>query len=412
MWQHHNLSSPTLGPREAKPTVQTSRRGCTRSDAWCSSLAGGGHDDPSESVPNSRVSPRASSFAPPQRTAPSPTESTSQGLFELQHFNHHKQQQQQQQRRQKQQLVIRQEDIRDDDFQRLEVLGDGSYSVVVSARHLPTQQLVALKEVSRRRLRELKLEKQLQWEINVHRTLRHPNVVRMLSYYITPQTVVLVLEMCPGGTLLQKLKTMPGGRFDERRASRYVRQAARALTYLHGHGIAHRDLKLENIFLDAHGVARLGDFGWSKALVEPKVEQDLSSHHDNFGTAPCSAVKDVSPLCSGGRGRLTVCGTLDYLSPEMLIGMPHTFKTDVWSLGVMLAEMLTGAPPFYCVSQQDTLNAIREAAPHLGDDVQMSSLARELVLAMLQKNPDARPTMAEVLQHPWTRQNGEKKKKK
>ncbi|RNF25617.1 serine/threonine protein kinase [Trypanosoma conorhini] len=391
MWRHLNLRSPPRGPREAKPKLPPPQAEYARREVWCPSIAGGGYEDASEQEPNSQASSQACSVAPPPRTTSSPAEPASQ-----------------EPQTQQQQLVIRQEDIRDEDFLRLEVLGDGSYSVVVAARHLPTQRLVALKELSRRRLRELNLEKQLQWEINVHRTLRHPNVVRMLSYYVTPQNVVLVLEMCPRGTLLQKLKAMPHGRFDERRASRYVRQAARALAYLHGHGIAHRDLKLENIFLDAQGVARLGDFGWSKAVAEPTVGGDPAPRLDSLGTASHSAAGDDAQ--GRGGGRLTVCGTLDYLSPEMLSGLPHTFKTDVWSLGVMLAEMLTGAPPFYRVSHQDTLDAIREAAPHLDGDVHISTLARDLVLAMLQKDPDARPTMAEVLQHPWTRPHREKAK--
>ncbi|RNF06151.1 serine/threonine protein kinase [Trypanosoma rangeli] len=399
MWQLHNVRLPPRRLCDAKPLMSPLQGGYTRGDACHSSFAGGGHEDASESEPNSQASLQACFVAPQPCTSSSPVEAASQESL----------QPQKQPPQEQQQLVIRQEDIRDEDFQRLEVLGDGSYSVVVAARHLPTQQLVALKELSRRRLKELELENQLQWEINVHRTLRHPNVVRMLSYYVTPQNVVLVLELCPCGTLLQKLRAMPQGRFDERRASRYVRQAARALAYLHGHGIAHRDLKLENVFLDARGVARLGDFGWSKAVEEPTVKHDPAPHSDNCGTTSHSAGGDDANVCGGG-GRLTVCGTLDYLSPEMLSGMPHTFKTDVWSLGVMLAEMLTGAPPFYCVSHQGTLDAIREADPHLGDDVHISSLARELVLTMLQKDPDARPTMAEVLQHPWTRPHREKAK--
>ncbi|KEG06832.1 serine/threonine protein kinase [Trypanosoma grayi] len=361
---------------------------------------------PSGSETNSQLSSLNSSYTQLTRAA-SEVECLSQGLLGSQ-----QEQQDPRPEKERQQLVIRQEDIRDEDFERLEVLGDGSYSVVVAARHLPTQQIVALKELSRRRLRDLNLEKQLQWEINVHRRLRHPNVVRMLSYYVTPQSVVLVLEMCPRGTLLQKIKTMPQGRFDERRAARYLRQAARALVYLHRHGIAHRDLKLENMLLDAHGVARLGDFGWSKTVNDPTTRSGGGSGGGGVALSlgPANSNdKDDAGERSGDRGRLTVCGTLDYLSPEMLCGLPHTFKTDVWSLGVMLVEMLVGAPPFYRVSQQDTLAAIREAAPHLGDGVPMSPLARDLVLAMLQKDPDARPTMAEVLQHPWTTCHREKK---
>ncbi|KAG8343718.1 Protein kinase domain [Trypanosoma vivax] len=289
-------------------------------------------------------------------------------------------------------LVVRQRDLRDEDFQRLEVLGEGSYSVVVSARHVPSRKLVALKELSRRQLRELRLEHQLRREINLHRGLRHQNIVRLLSYYITPRSVVLVLELCPNGTLLQKLRATAEGRFDEQQAAKYFRQVAEALAYLHDHGIVHRDLKPENVLLDVDGVARLGDFGWSKALGAPPTMSGRKREERDA---------DVEGESSG---RLTVCGTLDYLSPEMLRGQRHSCKADVWSLGALLVELLCGKPPFYRSSQQETLQAIRTAEPLLGSAEVMPPLARELALLMLQKDPDKRPTVVELLQHPWVRQ--------
>ncbi|ORC90198.1 serine/threonine protein kinase [Trypanosoma theileri] len=436
MWGHCHVNSQTLAKAAATPFM------CVQHMTWRPQT----HTlQPSSllSEPNSQLSSQDVSFTQQTRAA-SPSEMLSQeslGSQPQQQVQQRRMQEQKQEEEQerKQQLIIRQEDIRDEDFQRLEILGDGSYSVVVAARHLLSQQVVALKELSRRRLRDLHLEKQLEWEINVHRRLRHPNVVRMLSYYVTPQSVVLVLEMCPRGTLLQKLKETPGGCFDERRASRYLRQVARALVYLHQHGIAHRDLKLENVLLDGRGVARLGDFGWSKAVVDSTLADPNNNNNNNkhtpnkcrihpttnttttTDTQPSSvnppntphlhgcptsnsnSTSSVSPQAAG-RGRLTVCGTLDYLSPEMLSGRPHTFKTDVWSLGVMLVEMLAGTPPFYRESQRDTIDAIREAAPQWHRDAQLTPAARELILAMLRKNPDERPEMAEVLQHPWTQQ--------
>ncbi|CCW59644.1 unnamed protein product [Phytomonas sp. EM1] len=356
-------------------------------------------------------------------------------------------------------LVFHQKDLSDQDFRREAVLGQGSYSIVTSATHLPSGRLFALKELSRFHLRRNRMSRQLQWEINVHRKLRHPNVVRLYSYYVTSRYIHLVLELCPGGTILQRLRASAGGRLDELHASRYARHVARALEHIHRNGIAHRDLKLENVLLDARGVAKLADFGWSRSVCSDndrrerergraegegegegawqpprrdaeEAEAEVESRRSESGESAASAAPPGT--------RLTVCGTLDYLSPEMVSGQPHTAKTDVWSLGAMIVEMLTGQPPFYHASQQETLEAIRTQAPNLcgrrspscpkptsahremdeekpaggsglaaaataQDEatVQISPLARNLILSMLKKSPDERPTMEQVLQHPW-----------
>lgn len=330
---------------------------------------------------------------------------------------------------------IHQHELRPADFRREEVLGEGSYSIVTLATHRASGLLFALKEIDRSRLRWRPLEAQLRWEINLQRTLRHPHIVRLYSYFITPECISLVLEYCSGGTLLSRLRAAPQHRLSERQASRYTRHVAKALAHLHGLGVAHRDLKLENVLIDAEGIAKLADFGWSRPVVHPlppskpvATAQTVGDRND----APRTSVKhDTSNEDSTEEvteGRRTVCGTLDYLSPEMVSGQEHSAKTDVWSLGVMLAEMLTGTPPFYTESTQRTLYAIQRLPPNLtglhltgsgsgltgsgasatanvcmtlDEPVALSAGALSLIHAMLQKDPAARPPMSEVLGHPW-----------
>ncbi|CAC9508531.1 putative protein kinase [Leishmania infantum JPCM5] len=330
---------------------------------------------------------------------------------------------------------IHQHELRPADFRREEVLGEGSYSIVTLATHRASGLCFALKEIDRSRLRWRPLEAQLRWEINLQRTLRHPHIVRLYSYFITPDCISLVLEYCSGGTLLSRLRAAPQHRLSERQASRYTRHVAKALTHLHGLGVAHRDLKLENVLIDADGIAKLADFGWSRPVVHPLPPSKSAATTQTAGDrndVPCSSAEhDTSnedPTEGVAEGRRTVCGTLDYLSPEMVSGQAHSAKTDVWSLGVMLAEMLTGTPPFYTESTQQTLYAIQRLPPNLtglrpkgrgpgltgsgasatanvcltlDEPVALSAGALSLIHAMLQKDPSARPTMQEVLSHAW-----------
>lgn len=333
---------------------------------------------------------------------------------------------------------IRQHELQASDFQHEEVLGEGSYSLVSLATHRASGLLFALKEIDRTRLRRLQLEPQLRWEINLQRTLRHPHIVRLYSYFITPSCISLVLEYCRGGTLRQRVRAAPQARLTEPQASRFTRHVAKALAHLHRLGVAHRDLKLENVLLTEDGIAKLADFGWSRPVGSSHLHQSSTAGQKKEFRSPGEATRrpTESSEKAGEReettedeGRRTVCGTLDYLSPEMVSGETHSYKTDVWSLGVMLAEMLTGVPPFYKESTQQTLHAIRCEAPNLcgspthasvpdhdgADEALASSSAAEvrqgrptlsagalsLIESMLQKDPARRPTINDVLQHPW-----------
>ncbi|EYC03414.1 hypothetical protein Y032_0094g2745 [Ancylostoma ceylanicum] len=195
--------------------------------------------------------------------------------------------------------------------------------------------------------------------------LSHPNILRLKGYFHDQQRVYIILEYADGGELYNRLKKK--GRLEEPEAARYVRQLADALSYCHAKRVIHRDIKPENILLDQKGNVKIADFGWAV----------VASHSR----------------------RQTVCGTLDYLPPEMISGKSHDHTVDNWAIGVLLYEMLVGHPPFEYSDQSQTLQAIMHCRfiipPFVSEGP--SDLIRKLVI----KEPSMRLSLAGVMAHPW-----------
>jgi serine/threonine protein kinase len=136
--------------------------------------------------------------------------------------------------------------------------------------------------------------------------------------------------------------------------------------------IIHRDIKPENILLDGNNSVRLGDFGWSNFFNEE-------------------------------RRRLTYCGTPEYLAPEMIKQSGHDKSLDIWNLGVLMFELLTGSPPFEGASQNELFDNILNF--RIKWPKGFSGVARDLVSKLLKTNPAERITLSEVLVHPWFKAN-------
>ena len=172
--------------------------------------------------------------------------------------------------------------------------------------------ILALKTLYKSELIASKVEKQLRREIEIQQHLRHPNILRLYGYFHDKSRIFLMLEFAGQGELYKHLSK--AGRFSERRSSRYIDQLSSALVYLHRKHVIHRDIKPENLLLGINGELKIGDFGWS--------------------------------VHAPGNRRLTLCGTLDYLPPEMVERREHTEKVDYWALGVLTFEFVSGFPPF------------------------------------------------------------------
>lgn len=266
-----------------------------------------------------------------------------------------------------------------DDFELARPLGKGQFGRVYSMRERRTGFIVAMKVLLKSELLKANMENQLRREIDIQSNLKHKHILRLDTFFHDETRVYLVLEYAPQGELYRQLKKVRT--FPEWRASKYIYELATALAYLHRKHVIHRDIKPENLLLGCNGEIKISDFGWSVH-------------------APSSR-------------RNTMCGTLDYLPPEMVEGRSHSSHVDLWSLGVLCYEFLVGHPPFEAKDEaaedtNDRESTFRRIAKveltipdHLSDD------AKDLIRKLLQRNPDQRLALERVMLHPFiTRHNG------
>lgn len=173
-----------------------------------------------------------------------------------------------------------------------------------------------MKVLHKNEIQQGRIEKQVAREIEIQSNLRHLNILQLYGHFHDSKRIILIIEFAGKGELYKRLQRE--GRFPEWKAAQYLAQMASALQYLHRKHVIHRDIKPENILVGIHGELKMSNFGWSVH-------------------AP------------SGR-RLTKCGTLDYLPPEMVdpkrCEKPYDEKVDVWSLGVLMYEFLVGRAPF------------------------------------------------------------------
>lgn len=195
-------------------------------------------------------------------------------------------------------------------------LGKGKFGRVYLARERATGFICALKVLHKNELQQGKVEKQVRREIEIQSNLRHPNILQLYGHFHDSKRVFLILEFAGKGELYKHLRRE--SRFPEWKAASFIAQMASALKYLHKKHVIHRDIKPENILMGIHGEIKISDFGWSV-------------HAPN-------------------NRRNTMCGTLDYLPPEMIkSGSQENYyseKVDLWSLGVLTYEFLVGEAPF------------------------------------------------------------------
>ncbi|KAI4478443.1 hypothetical protein M0802_014533 [Mischocyttarus mexicanus] len=262
------------------------------------------------------------------------------------------------------------------DFDIGRPLGKGKFGNVYLAREKKSKFIIAMKVLFKAQIQKQGIEDQVmlyqvQREIEIQTHLRHPNILRMYGYFHDEKRVYLILEYAPKGELYKELHAQPDKRFDDAKTATYMSQLADALKYCHSKKVIHRDIKPENLLLGMKGELKMADFGWSVH-------------------APSSR-------------RETLCGTLDYLPPEMVIGKTYNHTVDLWSVGVLCYECLVGTPPFFAPNYEETYMKIRKAQYKFPDFV--SEGAKDLISKLLVVNPDKRLPLEDVLTHPWIVKN-------
>ncbi len=225
-------------------------------------------------------------------------------------------------------------------FQILQVLGFGGMGEVFLAKDTRLGRTVALKLLPEKVSNDIMRVRRFKKEAQTASLISHPNVAQVYEIGEADESLFIALEYVEGKTLREYISNSP---MDWCMALQIAKQITSALKTAHEKGIAHRDIKPENVMIDGDNVVKVLDFGLAKLNKEISVLQKT-------GTSP--AAKNTNILSTEPGDLL---GTVDYMSPEQARGVETNSQTDVWSLGVVLYEMLTGKPPFKGDTPMDTL---------------------------------------------------------
>ncbi|KAL7299989.1 hypothetical protein TKK_0007303 [Trichogramma kaykai] len=257
------------------------------------------------------------------------------------------------------------------DFEVGAPLGRGKFGRVYLARDKNTHYMVALKTLFKTELIKSRVEKQALREIEIQSHLRHPNILQLLTYFHDEKRIYLVLEFAARGELYKELKRQPKERFSEHLSAKYTYQVADALEYCHQNNVIHRDIKPENLLLTHNGDIKLADFGWSVHAPSNK--------------------------------RNTMCGTLDYLPPEMVSGQKYDIFVDHWCLGILCYEFLVGRPPFLSDTSDETYDKIKKV--EIPWPPQITPGAKDLISRLIKRRSQDRIPLREVKKHFWILEN-------
>ncbi|XP_073535649.1 serine/threonine-protein kinase H1-like isoform X2 [Phyllobates terribilis] len=252
------------------------------------------------------------------------------------------------------------------------LIGRGSFSRVVRVEHRATRQPFAIKMIETR----AKEGKEVcESELNILRRVSHHNIIQLIEVFETHDRVYMVMELATGGDLLDRI--IAKGSFTERDATKVLHMVLDSINYLHGLGITHRDLKPENLLYYHPGAD-------SKIVVT------------DFGLANAGNK-------GGDWSMRTICGTPEYIAPEIILKKPYSNAVDMWALGVMTYFLLSGCMPFEDENRTRLYRLILKGRySYLGDPwPSVSNLAKDFIDRLITVDYRDRSSASDAIQHPW-----------
>ena len=256
------------------------------------------------------------------------------------------------------------------DFTIISTIGEGSFGKVLLARHNKTQSKYAIKRISKLDKNNQEGKTYFKREIEIMYKIHQNNIVRLFNHFEDNEYCYFVMEYIENGNLLEQPCWKNNKCFPSNEVAKIIKEIVCAVYYLHNMDppIIHRDIKPENVLIDKNGVAKLTDFGWSNYVDSNEI-------------------------------RRTYCGTPVYLAPEMVNEIGHDEHLDIWCIGVLLFELLTGTVPFKGKDYESLNNNIVSLKIIWPKDI--SSTAKNLIGKILKRDPDDRISLVDMLKHPF-----------
>ena len=270
---------------------------------------------------------------------------------------------------------------------KVDKIGEGTFGEIYLSFHKKDNSKYVIKLIQKEKLKKMECPLDLIYkEIYIQLKFNHPNITRLFSFHEDKENIYMILEYSNNGNLFSKIRFQKFLSEDE--AFIYFIQVVNAINFLHENGYIHRDIKPENILLDRNNNVKLCDFGWCTKISE-------------------------------NQKRKTFCGTIEYMSPEIISNENYDKCVDIWALGILLYEMLHGFSPFkskniklnYEQLKEEIFNNIENGSYVIYKEKELSKECVSLIRKLLEKNDEERINVKEIFPQPWVRKYEKIKKK-